>query len=76
MPVVFALLGDIVYTAVDAKRKTTTKLRRLANIELRKLQARLNASFQLRITESAKKLLVKEGFDEVYGARHLKQRIE
>ena len=33
VPVVFALLGDIVYTAVDAKRKTTTKLRRLANIE-------------------------------------------
>jgi PPOX class probable F420-dependent enzyme len=34
VPVVFAVLGDTVYTAVDAKRKTTHKLRRLANIEL------------------------------------------
>jgi PPOX class probable F420-dependent enzyme len=33
VPVVFALQNDIVYTAVDAKRKTTKKLRRLANIE-------------------------------------------
>jgi PPOX class probable F420-dependent enzyme len=33
VPVVFAVFGDMVYTAVDAKRKTTHKLRRLANIE-------------------------------------------
>jgi PPOX class probable F420-dependent enzyme len=33
VPVVFALHGDVVYTAVDAKRKSTKKLRRLANIE-------------------------------------------
>ena len=33
VPVVFALLDDVVYTAVDAKRKSTKKLRRLANIE-------------------------------------------
>ncbi|HME48237.1 TIGR03668 family PPOX class F420-dependent oxidoreductase [Mycobacterium sp.] len=33
VPVVFALLDDTVYTAVDAKRKTTKRLRRLANIE-------------------------------------------
>jgi PPOX class probable F420-dependent enzyme len=31
-PVVFALVGDIAYTAVDGKPKTTTALRRLANI--------------------------------------------
>src|SRR5574337_122424 len=30
--VVFALRDDVVYTAVDAKRKTTRRLRRLANI--------------------------------------------
>jgi PPOX class probable F420-dependent enzyme len=30
---VFAVHGDVVYTAVDAKRKSTKKLRRLANIE-------------------------------------------
>ncbi|MEB3033645.1 TIGR03668 family PPOX class F420-dependent oxidoreductase [[Mycobacterium] nativiensis] len=33
VPVVFALLDDVVYTAVDAKPKTTQRLRRLANIE-------------------------------------------
>ncbi len=33
MPVVFALHDDVIYTAVDAKPKTTQRLRRLANIE-------------------------------------------
>jgi PPOX class probable F420-dependent enzyme len=33
VPVVFALVDDVVYTAVDAKRKSTHRLRRLANIE-------------------------------------------
>ena len=33
VPVVFAVHADVVYTAVDAKRKTTRRLRRLANID-------------------------------------------
>lgn len=33
VPVVFAVHADVIYTAVDAKRKSTQKLRRLANIE-------------------------------------------
>ena len=33
VPVVFALHEDVIYTAVDAKPKTTQRLRRLANIE-------------------------------------------
>jgi PPOX class probable F420-dependent enzyme len=33
VPVVFAVHGNVVYTAVDAKRKTTQRLRRLVNIE-------------------------------------------
>ena len=33
VPVVFALAGDVVWTAVDAKPKSTRSLRRLANIE-------------------------------------------
>ena len=33
VPVVFALLDEVVYTAVVAKPKTTQRLRRLANIE-------------------------------------------
>jgi PPOX class probable F420-dependent enzyme len=33
VPVVFAVHDDAVYTAVDAKRKSTQRLRRLANIE-------------------------------------------
>ena len=32
VPVVFAVDGDAIFTAVDAKRKSTRKLRRLANI--------------------------------------------
>jgi len=34
VPVVFAVEGNTVYTAVDAKRKSTQRLRRLANIEV------------------------------------------
>ncbi|MGE2717205.1 TIGR03668 family PPOX class F420-dependent oxidoreductase [Mycolicibacterium litorale] len=33
VPVVFAVHRDTIYTAVDAKRKSTQRLRRLANIE-------------------------------------------
>ncbi|MBJ7387797.1 MAG: TIGR03668 family PPOX class F420-dependent oxidoreductase [Mycolicibacterium sp.] len=33
VPVVFAVHDDVVFTAVDAKRKSTQRLRRLANIE-------------------------------------------
>ena len=33
VPVVFAVRDDVVYTAVDAKRKSTPRLHRLANIE-------------------------------------------
>jgi PPOX class probable F420-dependent enzyme len=32
VPIVFALDGDVLYTAVDAKPKTSTALRRLANV--------------------------------------------
>jgi PPOX class probable F420-dependent enzyme len=33
VPVVFAVANDVVYTAVDTKKKTTHRLRRLRNIE-------------------------------------------
>jgi PPOX class probable F420-dependent enzyme len=33
VPIVFAVHNDVIYTAIDAKRKTTRRLRRLANIE-------------------------------------------
>lgn len=33
VPVVFAVDQDVIYTAIDAKPKTTQRLRRLANIE-------------------------------------------
>jgi len=32
VPVTFAINGDVIYTAVDAKPKSTTHLRRLSNI--------------------------------------------
>jgi PPOX class probable F420-dependent enzyme len=33
VPIVFAVEGDTIYSAVDAKPKRTTELRRLANVE-------------------------------------------
>jgi PPOX class probable F420-dependent enzyme len=33
VPMVFAVAGDVIYSAVDAKPKRSTALRRLANIE-------------------------------------------
>lgn len=33
VPVVFVLVDDVVYTAVDGKPKTTRRLRRLADVE-------------------------------------------
>jgi PPOX class probable F420-dependent enzyme len=33
VPIVFAVVGDVIHTAVDAKPKRTRHLRRLANIE-------------------------------------------
>ena len=33
VPVCFALLGDIAYTAVDHKPKRSTRLRRIANVQ-------------------------------------------
>jgi PPOX class probable F420-dependent enzyme len=33
VPIVFAVAGDVIHTAVDAKPKSTRRLRRLANIE-------------------------------------------
>ena len=32
VPIVFAVAGDVIYSAVDAKPKRTTSLRRLANV--------------------------------------------
>ncbi|MFR9752407.1 TIGR03668 family PPOX class F420-dependent oxidoreductase [Nocardia sp. 004] len=32
VPIVFAVVGEVIYTSVDAKPKTTTALRRLADI--------------------------------------------
>ena len=33
VPIVFAVSHDVIYTAVDAKRKSSQRLRRMANIE-------------------------------------------
>lgn len=33
MPIVFALVGDVVWTAIDAKPKVTRRLQRLRNLE-------------------------------------------
>ncbi len=33
VPIVFAVMGDVAWTAVDGRPKTTRSLRRLANVE-------------------------------------------
>ena len=55
-------------------------LSRILELELQSVQRRIllsgAASFVLSVTESAKKLLLTEGFDQRYGARPLKRAIE
>jgi ATP-dependent Clp protease ATP-binding subunit ClpA len=66
--VVFKSLGD-------------EELRRILEIELEMVQARIQAAapstpFRITVTESARELLLNEGTDSRYGARHLKRAIE
>jgi ATP-dependent Clp protease ATP-binding subunit ClpB len=66
--VVFKPLGD-------------AELRSILDIELETVYQRLqaavpNSAFQVTVAESARELLLKEGTDSRYGARHLKRAIE
>jgi ATP-dependent Clp protease ATP-binding subunit ClpB len=66
--VVFKPLGD-------------EELRRILNIELEMVQQRLETAaagtpFLVSVAESAQELLLREGTDSRYGARHLKRAIE
>jgi ATP-dependent Clp protease ATP-binding subunit ClpA len=56
-------------------------LQRILDIELSMVQERLEKAasrtpFDLNLTESAREMLLREGFDARYGARHLKRAIE
>jgi ATP-dependent Clp protease ATP-binding subunit ClpB len=55
-------------------------LRRIVDIELEMVQERVqnaaNGFFLMSVTESARELLLMEGTDSRYGARHLKRAIE
>lgn len=56
---------------------TQKDLEKIVDLQLEQLQARLlERDIKLEIDESAKKLLIKEGFDPVYGARPLKRAIQ
>jgi ATP-dependent Clp protease ATP-binding subunit ClpA len=56
------------------------ELGKILDIELRMLGQRLEtaagASFSMTVTDSARELLLREGTDSRYGARHLKRAIE
>ncbi len=57
------------------------ELRKVLDIELETVQQRLQTAaagtpFQVRLEESARELLLREGTDSRYGARHLKRAIE
>jgi ATP-dependent Clp protease ATP-binding subunit ClpB len=63
------------------KRLGELQLQRILDLELEFVRGRiLNASeansFVFTATDSAKSLLLREGFDERYGARHLKRAVE
>jgi ATP-dependent Clp protease ATP-binding subunit ClpB len=63
------------------KRLGEVELQRILDLELEFVRERiLNAgganSFVFTVTDFAKSLLLREGFDERYGARHLKRAVE
>ncbi len=63
------------------KRLGQSELQGILDLELqlvrdRVLRANGTSSFLFTVTERAKKLLLEEGFDERYGARHLKRAVE
>ena len=70
VPVVFALLDDVFYTAVDSKPKTTVALQRLANIEATGLASLLvdhytedwSKLWWVRVDGAARVLAVTDGY--------------
>ncbi|MBS0260539.1 MAG: AAA family ATPase, partial [Planctomycetes bacterium] len=53
------------------------ELREIVDLQLRRLEKLLAENkFTLKVTDTAKDLLVKEGFDPIYGARPLKRVIQ
>jgi ATP-dependent Clp protease ATP-binding subunit ClpB len=53
------------------------ELREIVDLQLNRLKKLLAESkFELEVTDSAKELLVKEGYDPIYGARPLKRVIQ
>lgn len=66
---------------VAFKSLDAMELRRILNIELQFVQERLFRAngvnfFTFTITDAAKSILLKQGTDERYGARHLKRAVE
>jgi ATP-dependent Clp protease ATP-binding subunit ClpB len=56
---------------------TMHEIRQIVDIQLAKLQARLeDEGYKLVVTDAAKKQLAEEGYDPVYGARPLKRVIQ
>lgn len=57
-----------------------SQLQEVLQVELRKVQTRVSSAtgnpFRFRITEQARQLLIDEGTDQRYGARHLNRAIE
>ncbi|HTS24975.1 MAG TPA: AAA family ATPase [Bryobacteraceae bacterium] len=57
------------------------ELRRILDIELKAVEQRLEAAvadlpFEIQVVDSARELMLREGTDSRYGARHLKRAIE
>jgi len=58
-------------------RLTEDDLKRIVEIQLRRLSKRLEQQkITLKLSDSAKELLAREGYDPVYGARPLRRTIQ
>jgi len=55
---------------------TRPQIEEVLNLEIAALQHRLNNSFFIHVLPTAKKRILAEGYDPVYGARYLKRALE
>jgi ATP-dependent Clp protease ATP-binding subunit ClpB len=59
------------------KPLTTSEIKKIIDIFLREISSRLEErQIELKVTDNAKELMAREGYDPVYGARPLKRYIE
>lgn len=66
----------VVFNSIEQKQLEVILDIELGRVQQRVLQAKTHNQFVFTLDNSVRKLLLKEGFDKKYGARHLKRAIE